>query len=165
MANIITSDDFVGEYVIPKNCFSELQRYIDKYEDHYLVRLLGAELYNLFIADLTNGVPSTQRFLDIFNSFKIDDHNCLRISEGIKQMLVQFIYFHIVRDLGVKKSIGGVTVFENEVSSQSMYSGFNIVESFNEGVDNWLQIQWFICDNDDLYPEENGEPTRYMNGI
>ena len=165
MANILTPDDFgSGEYKVPQNCFDSIQDYLDKYEKLYLTRVLGAELYDLFVADLLNGVPQTAKYLTIFNEFRIDENSCIRISEGIKEMLKQFCYYHIIRDLGVKKGIGGVGKFTDSVGETS-YKGFNIVEAFNEGVDNVYAIQWYICDNDTDYPEYNGEYFKYQSGI
>ena len=165
MANILVTSDFSGgEYKVPQNCFDSVQDYIDKYEKHYLVRLLGAELYDLFVADLVAGVPQSARFVAIFNEFRIDESKRLYISEGLKQMLIQFCYFHIVRDLGVKKGIGGVGKYQSEVGTES-YLGFNIVEAYNEGVDNWRIIQWYICDNDADYIEFNGDHINYISGI
>lgn len=165
MANILIPDDFGnGEYKIPQNCFDSIQSYLDKYEKFYLIKLLGAELYDLFIADLNAGVPTSTIYLSIFNEFRIDRTGCVRISEGIKEMLKQFCYFHIIRDLGVKKGIGGVGKYNNEVS-ENRYDGFNIVEALNEGVDNAKAIQWFICDKDIDYPTYNGQNFNYQSGI
>ena len=165
MANILIPADFgSGEYKVPQNCFDSIQNYLDKYEKLYLTKLLGAELYDLFIADLVSGVPQTAKYLSIFNEFRIDENKCIRISEGIKEMLMQFCYFHIIRDLGVKKGIGGVGGYKTEIS-ESRYDGFNIVEALNEGVDNARAIQWYICDNDVDYPEYNGQYMNYASGI
>ena len=90
--SIVVKTDFRGEYNISKNCYDQLDFFIEKYENYYLVRLLGAELYTLFIADLTvtnPQIPQTSRFLNIFNLFNIDDNNCIVISEGIREMLVK----------------------------------------------------------------------------
>ena len=76
--SIVVNTDFKGEYNVSKNCYDQLDTYIEKYEKKYLTKLLGAELYALFIADLTvtdPQVPQTQRFLDIFNDFSIDEAN------------------------------------------------------------------------------------------
>jgi hypothetical protein len=165
MANILQPDDFSsGEYKVPQNCFDSIQDYLDKYEKNYLTRILGAELYDLFIADLVSGVPQTQIYLDIFNEFRIDEDRCIRISEGLKETLKQFCYFHIIRDLGVKKGIGGVGKYNSEVS-ETGYNGFNIVEAYNEGVDNVKAIQWYICENDADYPTFNGDYFKYGSGI
>jgi len=165
MANILAPDDFgSGEYKVPQNCFDQIQPYIDKYEKHYLLRLLGADLYDLFIADLVSGVPQDAIYLSIFDEFRVDETGCIRISEGMKILLIQFCYFHIIRDLGVKKGIGGVGKYKDEVATTG-YNGFNIAEAYNEGVDNWFNIQWFICENSTDYPDFNGESIRYMSGI
>jgi len=118
----------------------------------------------LFIADLSAGVPVTQIYLDIFNEFRVDRTGCIRISEGMKEMLMQFCYFHIIRDLGVKKGIGGVGKYVTEVSD-SRYDGFNIIEALNEGIDNAKAIQWYICDNSTDYPTYNGQYFNYQSGI
>ena len=165
MANILQPSDFSnGEYKVPQNCFDSIQSYLDKYEKHYLIKLLGADLYDLFIADLVAGVPTSAIYLDIFNEFRVDRTGCVRISEGIKEMLIQFCYFHIIRDLGEKKGIGGVGKYVTEVS-ESRYDGFNIIEALNEGIDNAKAIQWYICDNSTDYPTYNGQYFNYQSGI
>ena len=165
MANILAPDDFgSGEYKIPQNCFDSVQTYLDKYEKLYLTKVLGAELYDLFIADLVSGVPVDPIYVSIFEEFSVDETGCIRIYEGMKEMLMQFCYFHIIRDLGVKKGIGGVGTYKNEVATTG-YDGFNIVESYNEAVDNAYAVQWFICENDADYPTFNGQNFRYSSGI
>lgn len=165
MANILTPDDFgSGEYKVPQNCFDSIQPYIDKYEKLYLTRVLGAELYDLFIADLVSGVPVTAIYLSLFDEFRTDESGCIRIYEGMKEMLKQYCYYHIIRDIGVKKGIGGVGKYQNEVAEVG-YKGFNIVEAYNEGVDNTNALQWFICENDTDYPTYNGEHFSYQSGI
>ena len=165
MANILIPDDFgSGEYKVPQNCFDSIEPYIDKYEKLYLTKVLGADLYDLFIADLSAGVPADPIYLSLFNEFRIDETGCIRIYEGMKEMLKQFCYFHIIRDLGVKKGLGGVGKYKNEVSEVG-YNGFNIVEAYNEGVDNVYALQWFICENDSDYPDYNGDNFRYGSGI
>jgi len=165
--SIITESLFKGEYKVTKDCFNQLSNYIEKYEKHYLLKLLGAELYALFIADLTVTDPQTTqtaRFNAIFNPFETDEGNCLIVSEGIKQMLVQLIYFHITRDsLNIKTNIGVVNMVADN-SSNAGYNGYNLIESFNQGVKNFSAIQWFICDSTD-YPEENSQHLNYINGI
>ncbi len=166
MSDIIQTSDFQsGEYTIPQDCYSDIQPYLDKYEKKYLVKLLGAELYDLFIADLVSGVPQTARFVNIFNPFNIDDGCRIRTSEGMKAMIIQLVYFYIVRDLAVKKSTVGVGFNVNEVTNGPTYSGFNIIESYNEGVTNYHEISWYICENSSDYPEENGQNINYISGI
>jgi len=166
MSNIIQIADFAGtQYSLPEQKYISYQNYLDKYEKQFLTNLLGAELYGLFIADLVSGVPQTQRFIDIYNAFSIDDNNCVRYSEGLKVATLQFVYFYAVRDLSVKKTNTGVVFNNNEVSEGPVYSGYNIVEAYNEAIKNAKEIQWYICDNDEVYPEENVQLFEYISGI
>lgn len=166
MSDIIQISDFEGtEYFLPSQKKGSYQTYLDKYEKEYLIKLLGAELYDLFIADLVGGVPASSRFLDIYNPFHVDDNNCVRMSEGMKLMTIQFVYFYAVRDLNPKKTATGVVINSNENSGDPVYGGYNIVEAYNEGVKNAREIQWFICDNPDVYPEENTQFIEYISGI
>ena len=166
MSDIIQSTDFLsGPYSIPQDECSNIQPWIDKYEKQYLIELLGCELYDLFIADLVDGVPQTQRFIDIYNEFCIDDDSCVRRSEGMKEMVKQLVYFYIMRDLPVRKTQTGVYFNNNEVSNGPTYSNFNLIEGFNDGVRNYHEIQWYIDDNLSTYPEENMQPLDYISGI
>lgn len=168
MADILALTDFeVGEYSIPEDCHTDakFQTYLDKYEKRYLIELLGCDLYDLFIADLDNGVPQTQIYIDIFNEICEDNNNTIQRSEGIKTMLIELVYFYLVRDLAVKKSTTGVGFNINEMTKGPTYSGFNIVEAFNEGVRNYNVIQWYICDNSADYPDYNGQGLNVISGI
>ncbi len=166
MSNIIQIADFAGtQYSLPEQKYISYQNYLDKYEKKFLVNLLGAELYDLFIADLVSGVPQTQRFIDIYDAFAIDDNNSVRYSEGMKVAALQYVYFYAVRDLSVKKTNTGVVFNNNEVSTGPFYSGYNIVEAYNEAIKNAKEIQWYICDNDEVYPEENVQLFKYISGI
>ena len=166
MSNIIQIADFAGtEYSLPEQQYISYQDYLDKYDKKFLVNLLGSELYDLFISDLVSGVPQTQRFIDIYNAFAIDDNNCVRYSEGMKVAALQYVYFYAVRDLAVKKTNTGVVFNNNEVSEGPVYSGYNIVEAYNEAIKNAKEIQWYICDNQTDYPEENVQPFTFNSGI
>ena len=139
----------------------------EKYEKKYLVQLLGADLYALFIADLTAPdpqVPQSVRFLNIFNPFSIDQHSCLYYSEGIREMLVQFIYFHYVRENQVINTAGGTVSNSVELGLNASFMG-NIVQVYNQGVKNAHCMQWYIHENELEYPEENKQPFEYTSGI
>ncbi len=161
---ILKVTDFTGEYYIAQDCYTDLTDYIVKYERYYLLRLFGAELYKLFIADLVDGIPQTSRFIDIYQPFALDDDHCLRDSEGIKAMLKEFVYYHILLEQPNIKTTTGTVKMQNENSSMSTYD-FNIIEAYNKGVENYKTIQWFICDRDEDYPEENMQLLDYTSGI
>jgi len=165
--SIVVKTDFKGEYNISKTCYDQLDFYIEKYEHYYLVRLLGAELYTFLISDLTATdpqVPQTTRFLNIFTAFSIDAHSCLYYSDGIREMLVQFIYFHYVRENQVINSASGTVTNSVELGVNAKFMG-NIVQVYNQGVKNACAIQWYINENELEYPEENMQPFEYTSGI
>ena len=165
--SIVVKTDFKGEYNVSKNCYDQLDTFIEKYEKKYLIRLLGAELYNLFNADLTTTtpqVPQTQRFIDIFNEFNIDDEDCLYCSDGIRKMLVQLIYFHYVVEIQTENTAGGTVTNSVELGVNASYKN-NLVLVYNEGITNAKNIQWYIWDNELEYPEENMQKFEYTSGI
>lgn len=168
MSILQTSDFSSGEYSIPNDKFSQLGNYIIKYEKKYLLKLLGNKLYDLFIADLTlitPQIPKTAIYLKIFNAFHIEMDGINTHSEGIKEMLKQFIYFHYMRDAAYKKTTFGVTTGSAENATNNVYQGFNLVESFNQGVDNSMSIQWYLQDNTAVYPAFLGDFIEYSSGI
>jgi len=165
--SIVVKTDFVGEYNVSKTNYDHLDTYIEKYEKHYLLKLLGGQLYGLFIADLTitdPQIPQTTRFINLFNSFYEDYEEQLIISEGIRKMLVQFIYFHYVRELQTENSASGTVTNSVELGVNAKFKG-NIVNVYNQGVKNAQAIQWYICKNEADYPEENIQEIDYTSGI
>ena len=165
MSNIIQISDFdEGRFEISYNSFQEadLQSFIDLNEVEYLANLLGAELYDLFIADLSAGVPQTQRFIDIYEAFLLQDECDLCQSRGMKEMLKSFIYFHYVRDTYTRQTTNGVkqTTGENSVSLETVAHDFT--SKYNKGVDTYRCIQKKICENLDDYPEYKGIKLDYI---
>lgn len=165
---ILQTSDFVGEYKVSTSRFTELQWYIDNFEKYYLTRLLGADLYAAFIADLTGTtpqVPQTTRFLNLFNSFlSIPSYtSALVISEGIKTMLIQFVYFHYVRNSNQYNSIAGQVAPSNENSTQANYKGTNIIDVYNLGIQNYCAIQLFFESDLTTYPEAQQSYPEYLS--
>lgn len=160
MAYLVELKDFKGEFSIVANAYTEEdhQVYLDKYERIYLIRLLGAELYKLLIADLnTSGVPQSTRFLNIYNPFEIDKNCQVWVSEGLKQMIIAFVSYHIIRDSDYLKTLAGNTSNVSDNSEKISQVKAKVWEYFNKGVDTVWAIQWFICDNKADYPEFNGQ--------
>jgi hypothetical protein len=155
----ITPEDFESAPIcIATNKHTEdgLQEYIDKFEVDYLQDLLGCELYDLFVADLLNGVPQTQIYIDIYEPFCKDD-NCGRWrSEGIVKMVEKFIFWKYTRDQKVKNTNTGNIVNSNEVSREAEFSESRIYTVYNEGICSYDAIQWYICDNLTDYPTFKG---------
>ncbi len=160
MANIVKESDFdAGRFKMPTNTFQEadLQSYIDKYHRHYLIRLFGIVLYDLFIADLdVNGVPQTQRFTDVYVAFTTQTNGEFCDSEGMVEMIKAFIYFHYQRDMVVKATTVGPkrTKSENSVNLDNVSS--DLTTRYNEGVNSFDCIQKKMKDDSTTYPEYDG---------
>ncbi len=140
---IVTKDDFVGELKVPKTNFSELDTFIKDYEEENLINLLGAELYQLFKADLTNTdpqIPQTDRFIKLFNPFMIDSGDLIVVSKGIKKMLAQFIYFEFIRFMSFENGSSGTVINAPELGKNAVGGG-NLVIEYNKGVNNAYTIQ------------------------
>lgn len=155
----IKPQDFIGSLCIAVNVHTEadLQSYIDEYEELYLQDMLGCDLFNLFKADLdAQGQPQTQRFIDIYNSFCIDDDCGQRRSQGILVMVKKFIYWEYVREQLVKNTPSGNKKNTTEASETAEYTESKVYKVYNEGINSYCNIQWYICDNLSTYPEFKG---------
>lgn len=164
---IVQTSDFVGEYKVSQSRFTELSLYITKYEKYYLLRMMGAELYPLFIADLTvptPQVPQAARFLAIFNPFNSIPlyPDSLYISEGIKQMLVQLIYFHYIRESNHFNTTAGQVSNNTENSNNTPFQG-NMINAYNEAIDNYSNIQMYIQSDPTTYPEYTDAEVYYLS--
>lgn len=166
---LLPSDFTKGFYKIASDCYTEddLQEYIDKYEKSYLIDLLGCDLYNLFVADLDvptappTPTPQTQRFIDIYDAFCIDDPNaCDNVwrSEGMIEMLKGVVYFYYVRDYQYLTSSVGSRVNTNEVSRELAATEMlgEVSQRWNAAQSTYWAIRQFIINNSTDYPEFNG---------
>ena len=174
---ILSTSDFSekGKYYIPFNtklCGSvqELQAYIDRYEKRYLIDLLGCELSELFIADLVDGVPASPIYQDLYNeicedltqgfdSFYYGHCGCKPkriISRGIKSMLQGFIFFQYMRDQPNAKGLTGVNKQKAENSEMVPFGTWGISEYYNESIEDYQNIQYYIYENKENYPSFNG---------
>ena len=147
-----------GRFKIPTNSFQDLdlEDYINKYERYYLPLLFGVELYELFEANLVAGVPTSQRFLDVFNSFLLQSECDYCNSEGMKEMMKGFVYFHYTRDTFTRNTTNGVkqTISENSVSLDTVSA--DLTTRYNESVNTFSCIQRKMCLDSETYPEYEG---------
>lgn len=160
MSTYVQISDFDAQSQTAKDIFTvvPLQKYIDKFEVRYLQELLGSDLYEEFKTDfaILGNAPTDPKFVAIWESFCIDSHagNLIR-SEGIKEMLTLFIYFEYLRDQKVKNNIAGpqVNVQANSISAD--YQATNIYTNYNEALESYCNIQWYIVTNPDGYDYDN----------
>lgn len=161
---LLTSDDFVNKYELSVGMYSDnkLDAYIQKYEERYLVHLLGSKLYQDFIDDLDANVPKSPNFKKIFDPFNIDldslgsgilygnrngiylGSNSILESEGILEMLKGFIYFEYSKDLMNQQTPYG-NVKQRSENSVVVDSPHSLIYSrYNEAIQTYRAIQQYI---------------------
>ena len=156
MADVLTISDFdLGKNSIATNTYqdNQLQWYIDKYEKHYLLLLLGVEEYDRFINDLVAGVPVSPEWVVIFDPLTETIGRQLVTSRGMKEMLKGLIYFHYVRDNMVKQTTTG-NVRTSSENGENISSTSALIQSrFNDSISDFKNIQLYIHNNDSNYPD------------
>lgn len=126
MAIILQTSDFTGKYAISTDVstVTKLQEYIDRHEREYIYRLLGKELGDLFIADVSSYAPVTAKYVVIFNQLNFEDSgDHLYISRGIKEILKAVVFYHYVADEMAEHGQSGVSVPSIDTSSRSTAEG------------------------------------------
>ena len=161
---IIAVSDFVGRYNLVKDVYSTqlIGDYIVKFEKKYLYQLLGVELAELLIADISGGVPSSPEYAKIFNPLYFND-SCdnLYHSDGIKSLLLGLVYWHYTIEGRLTPSItGGTSQNEVEVGKIAL-SRSEIFARYNDSVDYAKCIQRYILENSSDYPTFKGNKFTY----
>lgn len=162
----ITVQDFkVGKYQLSTGMYdiANLQDYITRYEEKYLVELLGAELFEEFKADviLGGGTPTEQRFIDIFEPFNLDLNLRLVISGGMIEMLTGFIYFEYIKDSIDQITPLGNVIPEGENSTRSTTLYSTMFNRYNEAARSYKAIQARIHQHLSDYCGYNGKKKEF----
>lgn len=168
MGILINASDFKGSYAIATDVYTsaELDVFINANEKRFLVELLGVELYALFIADLSGGVPQTAKYLTIYEPFQKEINNCLFFSEGMKVMLCKYIFFLYVRQQAQNNTISGNVQSESTISVMSAISNATLVLIYNEANETYIAIQEYIESVKAVdYPTYKGIIKHYTSAI
>lgn len=173
---IVQKSDFVGQYQLPRSIALDpiLQSYIDREEKNTLYRLLGKELADLLIANIdpATHLPTAQRFLNIYNTFFLENDGCYYYdSRGLKDLLLIQIYSAYLAEEQVTVSQSGTVT--GAVENGSVTSSINALrkgeQKWNQsGMETWNAIYWYCKDKyPDIYPEFKGvrEKARYTSII
>lgn len=165
----ITFDDFgKGKFELHKGMYEKqkINQYIDKYERLYLINLFGGDLYNLFIQDLTNGVPVSANFLSIYNPFVVDN-SCsgIIISDGLIEMIKGFIYFEYLKDQINQVWVSGNVSPKGENSDNASTLNQQIYTRYNDAVRNYKAIQKYMYINSNEFNEFNGVKKYFTHWI
>jgi len=166
MGILITSADFTGENVVATDVYTEerLNSFIATYEAKLLYELLGIELCDLFVADLVNKVPQTAKYLTIYNAFVKEVNDKMYTSDGMKVMLVKWVYFHFVRTQPQTNTIQGNTESDGTINKPSAMSYTTLVLDYNKMIETFKAIQAYIESVKDAdYPTFKGICKEYMS--
>jgi hypothetical protein len=151
---IVTISDFVGKYQLHSGTYvtNNIQAYIDKYEPKYLRELFGAVLYTDFLSDLDQQTnePKSPNFRYIYFPFA-EDVNVYQmlVSEGIKEMLLGFIYFEYSKDLQNQMTPYGNVQNKSELSNTVSTLSSMIWTRYNESVRTFMAIRdWMLLNWD-----------------
>jgi hypothetical protein len=165
MGLLIVADDFVGKYELAKSNDDKIDEYIEEYEEKHLTELLGKELFDLFEATVDENThkPVGAPYLNIYNPFTEEINGLIYTSEGLKKMLLGFIYFQYVRDNRVKQTMNGAVEQQTEVSSKS--DNTFLYPRYNQAVTTYRAIQVYILDNLTTYSTFLGVRKRHTSFI
>jgi hypothetical protein len=155
MGLLIVKEDFVGKFNLVKSINDTIESYISIYEENYLRELLGINLFNLYKADVVDYLPESIEFLTITNPLFVEQDGYSIISQGLKNMLLGFIFFEYVRDVKIKQSMSGAVVNKVDSSSNDFTQEY-LYQRYNESIDIYKNIQMYIELNKDIYPSYNG---------
>lgn len=154
--------DYVNKFQITTNGLdaARLTSYIERYEESYLVDMLGVELFDLFIADI-QGVP-TAPYIFINEAFNVQ-LSCGTIlkSRGVFDMLLGFVYFNYQRDAKTKESINSTVKIKGQNSERANSFNAGIFSRFNDSIDTYKAIQRYVLEHSDVYPTFKGLEKDY----
>lgn len=159
--SIITDANFIGFYRVAKDPVDTviINQFCDDNENSYILKLLGAELGQLVITDLSGGnVPTDPLYQAIWLPFSFDWCGVVYESKGVLDMLTGFLYFQIQTDAKLSLSQAtGVTRLKTEVAQSNNLVEAQISERWNRAVYTSRAIQAYICKNSGDYPLFNGQ--------
>ena len=121
---LVDKSDFKGKWEVAQNNFSNLDSYIERYEEAILVDLMGKDLADDFISD-----PADAKWDDLKN-----------VGFGLTSLLVGFIYFEYVRDLPFRVTNQGV-VYQLDENASQVITVLALKQRYNECVSDYRSMQ------------------------
>lgn len=162
MGILVVSTDFVGKYKVSFNTFqsAEFDIFIAQYETQYLYDLLGKTLADLFIASVVSHVPVGAAYLAIYNTIEETIGVNVERNEGMKAMVLGFLYYEWMRKSPIKSTITGAVTNANENSTLT-FNPFGLTTRYNDSVASYDLIQYYINVNSTDYPDYLGSKKEY----
>lgn len=157
--------DFAGPHKLAKSTQlnTDLQAFIDTWEETYIRHILGVELGNLLIANL--GDPSQDaRFVVIEDPFQLQPYdNCCgsRIyeSRGLRYILTALIYYQYTLKTQARSGQQGMSLNQSETADtlSPRAAARKAEAAWNDVLKDIEAIQYYCRDYDpDDYPEYKG---------
>ncbi len=153
---LLTTDDFNVFYSIAQTAEKTalLQEYIDRYEESFIKKILGAELGQHFIDDIrgedSDSGDIEERFQVLLDPFIKQPRQEIHESKGMKSILSGLIFYHYIADTQIKHTQSGVVL--SDVETAKAVSPENAArlgeQKWNDSVVSIRAIQWW-CGHED----------------
>ncbi len=114
-------------------------------ENEYIRNMLGYELGNEFIADLSGSpsVPADERWVKVFNSFNFEYNSRAWTCNGIKSILTYLIYNDYVSQQNIQNQFGGNVSTRSEAATNEGIIGKTTIVH-NRAVEQVDRLQAYI---------------------
>lgn len=133
----------------------DLQAVIDNWEKYYIYQLLSNNtpayaqgLADLFVAECSanDGVPTSARFVKIYNLFNEMAGAKMWSSKGMKQTFKSIILYHYITEGAAYSGTGGVTAGNSSASKTlDIANSYRFAElRFNDAILSIRAIQWWL---------------------
>ena len=145
MANILTIDDFDGQFEMPSNSYTDgqIDMYIEDVQEEQLTDLLGYDLYNEFMTAL-DGTPDV-KWTNLRDGDTYQDGEYLRKFKGIKEMLKYFTYFEYMRSLRIEARETGFRLPDGTNSDEAGNLGtVRLKRMYNKGIAIYQDAYFYI---------------------
>lgn len=156
MSYIVTISDFeTGAVQLAFNTYQEttIEAFIASTELSTLVRCLGKELADLFIADLNGYDPQTARFTALMTQQTVQVGKRIYVTNGLREICKGFIKAEYLRELQSRQTTVGRTKAKAD-NSDVQTVGY--LTGWNETVTDYRGLQAYIRQNRSVYPEFAG---------
>ena len=159
---ILQASDFANKFEIHTNGVNLLKvtSYIERYEESYIIDMLGVELGELFLADLEEPTPDPI-YTFLYEPFNYQNDYEILKSRGLVDMLLGFIYFEYLRDMKVQQTINIPVKVKGQNSDRANTLNMGLFERYNDSIVTYQAIQKYICENTEDYPTFKGVEKVY----
>lgn len=148
----VTVSSFINKFETTQNEFdtAKLADYITRYETITLIELFGKELYDLYVIGIGASDPVYEFLRDAF-TVQLDSGIILN-SRGVDDLVAGIIYFYYHRDNYTQQTINGGVKNKGENSENVSVFVSNIQARWDEAVSSYRAIQYYLLDNNTVYP-------------